>query len=237
MRRFLFETSFDEGQRAAPSPRAPEAAAAPAAPPAPAFTAEDIAAARALGHAEGELAGRTTAAADGDRRLATALEALGPQLQAALEARRQADEAVAKGAVELAMTVVRKMLPEAARRKGLAEIEAVVAECLATMAEEPRVVVRVADSQLDPMRLRVGEVTRTLGYDGAVVLLADPAMGPSDVRVDWADGGAERLTAHLWEEIDAILARHFARGTPHEPPPAQPEPASADPAGHVDVAS
>ncbi len=43
-------------------------------------------------------------------------------------------------------------------------------------------------------------------YEGKVVILGDADLGPSDCRIEWADGGIERDVRALWEEIDHVLA-------------------------------
>ncbi len=70
-------------------------------------------------------------------------------------------------------------------------------------------VIRIADALLDPLRERLDEVAAKAAFDGKVVLLADEALAPSDVRVEWADGGAERDTGRLWAEIDQVLERNL----------------------------
>ena len=45
------------------------------------------------------------------------------------------------------------------------------------------------------------------GFEGKIVLLAQSDLQAGDVRVEWADGGAERDIGLLWREIDAIVER------------------------------
>ncbi len=92
-----------------------------------------------------------------------------------------------------------------------------LARFLETMHAEPRVVVRLHDSLLDPLRERLEPVTAAAGYDGRIVLLADPGLAVGDCRVEWADGGIERDSERLWREVEAALARHAP--TPPQPAP------------------
>ncbi|MBX6322342.1 MAG: flagellar assembly protein FliH, partial [Rhodospirillaceae bacterium] len=68
--------------------------------------------------------------------------------------------------------------------------------------------VRLHDSLLDPLRERLDAVAAGAGFEGRIVILADPAMPVGDCRVEWADGGIERDTDRLWRDIEAALARH-----------------------------
>ncbi|MCA8909402.1 MAG: hypothetical protein KDA49_12755 [Rhodospirillaceae bacterium] len=242
MQKFLFETSFDpedirrakeaEARRKREAERAAAEAAAKAVvqpePELPHFSEDDVEAARAAGYAEGEDAGRAEALNGIERHLADMIEQIPGTLGALVTAQKQSDADLVEHAVGIAVTVGRKLFPELARRRGLVEIEAVVRDCLAEMIDEPRLVIRVSDEMLDMVRARLDTLVAESGFEGAIVCMADPAMGPSDCRVDWADGGAERLSSRLWEEVEATIGRFFdypgavpeVIGGPTDPEPA-----------------
>jgi flagellar assembly protein FliH len=115
-------------------------------------------------------------------------------------------------AIETALTIVRKLFPRLAKAHGMAEIEAVVGESLSRLRDEPRVVVRVADSLLDAVNERVKELAAKAGFEGRIVLIAQDDLQAGDIRVEWADGGAERDSGVLWHQIDDIIER--VMGTP-----------------------
>ncbi len=222
---FLFETSFDpedvrsqrEAELRAARDRVEAETRIETLPPPPSFTADDIAIARAAAYAEGEAAGAATTAQSIETRLVQALAQIGPQLTRLIEDQRQSDAALAEQAIQVALTITRKLLPELSRRRGLGEIEAVIRTCLQDMIEEPRIVIRVSDGLLDIMRARLQGMVESIGFAGSVVLLAEPSMGPADCRVEWADGGAERLSDRLWQEIDQAVARVLDYPTLAEP--------------------
>lgn len=218
--RFLFETSFDPEEIALREEAARRKAVQPAAPPAPTFTEKQLVEARAKARAEGEQAGLSTAMAGIESRLATLLEGLPGQIQAVMADRQAADAALQAQTVEVALAVAQKLLPELARRHGMVEVEAVIAAALAEMLDEPRLVVRVADSNLDALRGRMEALSAEAGYQGAIILLADPALGPSDCRIEWADGGTARLSSRLWQDIDQTIARSLKPNDPASPWPA-----------------
>ncbi|MCB9958582.1 MAG: hypothetical protein H6843_08280 [Rhodospirillaceae bacterium] len=223
VQKFLFETSFDpedirrakeaEARRKREAERAAAEAAAktvePPQPEGPQFSEDDVEDARAAGYAEGEQAGHQAALAGIEQRLAGMIEQIPGTLGGLIKAQKQSDADLVEHAVGIAVTVGRKLFPELARRRGLAEIEAVVRDCLEEMIDEPRLVIRVSDEMLDIVRARLDTLVAESGFEGAIVCMADPAMGPSDCRVDWADGGAERLSARLWEEVEATIGRFF----------------------------
>lgn len=220
--KFLFETSFDE-------PGAAEAGESNAAPRPSQFSHEDLARAREEGFAAGKEAGAQEAEQATERAIAQALGAIAQQLPAMAELQSGAIERQSRESIDLALTIIRKLFPRFARRHGLSEIESLVAECLGRLREEPRVVIRVADSLLDPVRERVTGIAAQCAYEGRIVLLSEDGLMPGDVRVEWADGGAERDSGQLWREIDQIIARVAVpartRPVPREPS----ESAEADP--------
>jgi len=204
--KFLFETSFDKEQ----SERAKAAAAAKAAaeqPPAPTFSEEELEAARQAAFAQGKAAGLTDAKGAQSERLAAAVEGLPALFSQLAEALAADAEALRRETLEAALTVVRKLFPQLARDHGLEEVHAVVDACLERLRDEPRMVIRCADADLDALREIVEQSAAQSGFEGKLVFLADERLAAGDLRVEWADGGAERDQAGLWKEIDAVIAR------------------------------
>ena len=205
--KFLFETSFDPG-----SPDAP--GGAKKAPP-PSFTEIDLVEAEDRARAEGRQSGLEEAKQGAEHLAAQALGVLGHEFG---ELRRQFDEAMARHerqTLEIAALALRKLFPELTRRHGLEEAEALVAQCLESLRTEPRVVIRTADSLHDALRGRLETLAQASGFEGQLMLLAEEGLGPSDLRVEWADGGAERDTGRLWSEIEVALGRALGHAPGH----------------------
>jgi flagellar assembly protein FliH len=205
-RKFQFDVSFDgvaqDGKGGiAPSPTEPR------------HSAKELAAARERAFAEGRAAGEAAARATIDHATAQALARIAEHAGVLLQAQAASDQRNTHAAVEVAAAMVRKLYPELARRSGLVEIEGALAHALETMRTEPRIVVRVCDALLDPLRDRLESITAATGYEGRVVLIADGAIAAGDCRVEWADGGVERDTGRLWREIQAALDRNTVATT------------------------
>ena len=205
--KFLFDTSFESEKAREAKARAAAEAEAANEPPAPTFSEEELGAARRNAFAEGKAAGLDEAERAQAKRVADIVAKL-PQHFEQLAAMIEAQDADRRrSALEAAVTVVRKLFPQLARDAGLEEIRAVVASCLDRLRDEPRLVIRSADEDLDALRDTVQDSAVRSGFEGKLVFLADENIAPGDVRVEWADGGAERHQADLWNEIDAIIAR------------------------------
>jgi flagellar assembly protein FliH len=216
--KFLFETSFDQVRPA------PKQAPAPT-PPEPSYTAADLAAAREEAFAAGKDAGATEARAGIEQTAADTLSAIERSLSTLLDARAEAGRSFTRAAIETATAMVRKLYPALARRHGLAEEEGVLCQCLEGLRDEPRLVVRVADDLLDALGERLEPLTRSLGFGGRVILLADDSIAPGDCRIEWADGGVERSGPALWTDIDAAIDRALAdHALADHPPSHEPKP-------------
>jgi flagellar assembly protein FliH len=201
--KFLFDTDFsstDEAARLAPRPDTRR------------FSAIEMDAAKAAARAEGVAAGRAEAEQQIARRVADACVAVGAQLGELMSVLAQQHEAQTRQSVAAATEIARRLLPSLGKREAIGEIEALIRDCLSRLHDEPRLVVRVADELLDPIRQNVDQLTAAAGYTGRVILFADPAIKPGDARVEWADGGAERDSAAIWREIDSAIQRFVEGG-------------------------
>ena len=58
---------------------------------------------------------------------------------------------------------------------------------------------------------------RTRGFEGRLVVLAEPDIGFGDCRVEWADGGVTRDRDKTEATIAEIVRRYIAARTPPEP--------------------
>jgi len=215
-RKYLFDLSFDQ-------PQGPVAVRFARTPPEPSFTRAELDAAAAAARQEGHQAGSAEASAAIQARLADATQALASDLASLVaradDIRRDAETS----ALELLRLVTAKAVPALARKAPVPELEAMVIDCLREAAEEPRIVLRVAPDLFDAMRERLDAIAQSHGFAGKFVLLADESIGPSDGRLEWADGGAERNAARLARELDAALERALLN------PISAPEPSREEP--------
>jgi flagellar assembly protein FliH len=203
--KFLFDRSFDLPDAPRNAPRKPPPPVAE-----PTFSKAELDAAREAGVAAGRAAALAEAAQSNETRVAGSLSSIALGLKVILAARGRYAEDAQRSALETLRAVLAKALPALCRKAPLAEIEAMVAECLREAFDEPRIVLRVTDSLFEAMQPRLEAVVAASGFAGRIVLLADETLGPGDARVEWADGGAERDTRRLTREIDEALARALA---------------------------
>ncbi|CAO3379485.1 FliH/SctL family protein [Azospirillum argentinense] len=202
----------------------------PPEPPPPVFGEADLAAARAAGFAEGETAGKSTGYGKGfvdgnnagrkdgyeqarveieatvQARIANALETVGNGVQHLLNEHYATSAQRSDQPVHITLAIVRKLMPELARRGGLMEVEGLVRACLTDLIDEPRLVVRVADDMVDAVREHLDQVIAARGFGAKLMVVGDSALTPGSCRIEWAEGGVERDTAGLLAQIERRMA-------------------------------
>lgn len=202
--KFLFDQSFDQTEAARP---AVGRKASPALPPEPTFSKAELDAAQAAGLEAGRIAALAEAAQAAETRAAEALAALAAGLSELLAARDSEAAAAQERAIEAMRDVLRKLAPALSRKAPLVELEEFITQCLRDAFDEPRLVLRIADSAFEAVQQRLAALTAATAFAGKVVLLADETLEQGDARVEWAEGGAERDARRLVHDIDGALAR------------------------------
>lgn len=201
---------------------------------------EQIEAVRAEAEQVGYERGRTEAQAAAtqgiEARSTLALEAIARDLGALLSGAEATAKSAQTEALTVAMAAVAKLMPEHAARGALTEIEGLIRETLAERSAEPRIVIRLPDALLDSLAERIETLSRKSGFEGRAVLLADPALGPADCLIEWANGGVERRPGALLTEVEGLVARATAPSPTPAAPTTSPQPRAAEPYAEPDPA-
>ena len=203
VRRFLFDTSFDLAKQAPPP--VVEEEPAPPEPVEPTFSAAELEAAKREGFEAGQQSGQAEARGSIEQSLALALQSTSEQLAELIALQREGTESRRAEAMEISLSALSALFPSLLESFGLAEIQTAIGQALKSLDEEPRVVVRVADEMIDPLRGQVAELSERNGFEGKLVLLPDATLGQGSVRIEWASGGAERDCTQTWQELQALV--------------------------------
>jgi len=193
--RFMFDLDFEDARNRADKPAEPT------------FTQDELNAARGVARAEGMDAGRAEAMRSIERRIGENLSQIAQRLAEAAALRDASLQEIERNAVALCTGLMRRLFPEFQRRHGSDEIEQLVRDSLRLMVDEPRVVVRLNDENLDKLQQRIKDAATMAGFAGKIVLVGDEQVAPGDCAIEWADGGTERNGDRLWAEIDAAIRR------------------------------
>jgi flagellar assembly protein FliH len=164
--------------------------------------------AKAVADARAETAAAVENAVAG--RAARALEAIAGQLREIAAAHADVVRQSREDALRLALAVAGKLAPALIRRQPAAEVEGAIAACLAQIQDEPRVVVRAAKPVVEVLKKSIDATAAAQGYAGRIVLLAEDGLSDADCRIEWAAGGAERMSEDIGARIAAAVERYLA---------------------------
>lgn len=197
---FLFDTSFD-----AKKVQKPATDDEPEAPPEPTFSAAELEDARQQGYQAGHKAALLEAASNIEREILQLLEQIREEFSTLAEAQSEANQQMMRDGAEVAVTVMRKLMPATVAEHGAAEVEALIADCLNHLIGHPRITVRVSPRHVADIEKRLDALLAECGFEGRFLVEEDDTLEQADCRLEWPGGGAERRVAQVWHEIDELL--------------------------------
>ena len=198
--KFLFDVDF-----AAPDKK--EKAATPA------EIAEMVAEAEARAYRAGYDAAQHEAKVESDRRVALALEEIAISIRAIAARVNGIENRMETEAVDVAVAVAKKLCAELMAREPLGEITALVSDCFSHLVATPHLVVRINDSLYDAARTQIERLAAHAGFEGRLVILAEPTIATGDCRIEWADGGVVLDRAATEAKINELVGRYTASRT------------------------
>ncbi len=196
--KFLFDTDFS-----APDRSRERAATA-------AEVAQKVAAAEARAYRDGFDAGQREAKAESDRRGALALEEIKIAMQAIASRYAGIETRMETEAVDVAVAVARKLCSALIAAEPLGEITGLVADCFSHLVATPHLVVRINDQLYDAAHQRIEHLAKASGFQGRLVVLAEPEIATGDCRIEWADGGVVLERAAIEAKIEELVGRYVA---------------------------
>ena len=198
MKKFLFDKNdFDN-------------VAEEAVPVAETYTAEQLELARSQAYAQGKADGLKDAKMSAEELQQRALNNIAAAAEKLLKEEDRRDIDSMAGTAKLALKVTRKLLPRFSQRFSLEEIEHVILTAVETRRDEPRIAITVNGGHLEALKRNIEDLAAAKGFAGKLIIIADDNLAPTDVRVEWADGGAERLYDRLYAQIESEFTKAVA---------------------------
>jgi flagellar assembly protein FliH len=198
--RFLFDVDFAAGSEGKPTE--------------PTITLAEhavmLAEAETAAHRRGYAEARADAEAEAERHVAAGLECIAVALGGASDALKAIEARLECEAVEVAVAVARKLAPTLIGREPFAEISALASDCFRELIASPHIAVRVNDALYAATREKLDAIARARGYEGRLVVLAEPGIAMGDCRIEWADGGVNRDSAAADTAIGEAVARYVS---------------------------
>ena len=113
-------------------------------------------------------------------------------------------------AVEVAVAVARKLCADLVAAEPLGEVVALVKDCFSHLVATPHLVVRINDALYDAAREKIERLAKQSGFEGRLVILAEPEIATGDCRIEWADGGVVLERGAIMAKIDEMVGRYIA---------------------------
>lgn len=172
--------------------------------------AAKVAEAEARAYRAGYEAAQREAKAESDRRSALALEEIGIAIKGIASRFGGIETRMETEAVDVAVAVARKLCEELVSREPITEIMALVSDCFSHLVATPHLVVRINDQLYEAAREKIERLASQSGFEGRLVILAEPAIATGDCRIEWADGGVVLERATIEAKISELVGRYMA---------------------------
>ena len=112
--------------------------------------------------------------------------------------------------VDVAVAVARKLCADLVAAEPLGEIMALVKDCFSHLVATPHLVVRINDALYDSAREKIERLAKQSGFEGRLVILAEPEIATGDCRIEWADGGVVLERGAIVAKVDELVGRYIA---------------------------
>jgi flagellar assembly protein FliH len=182
--------------------------------PTAADIAQKVANAEAKAYRDGFDAAQREAKVESDRRAALALEEIGIAIKGIAQRFAGIENRMETEAVDVAVAVARKLCSELIAAEPLAEITGLVSDCFSHLVSTPHLVVRISDSLYEEARERIEKLAKQSGFEGRLVILAEPSIATGDCKIEWADGGVVLERAAIEAKINELVGRYMASRGP-----------------------
>jgi flagellar assembly protein FliH len=179
-------------------------------PATPSEIAQKMAAAEARAYRDGYDAAQREAKAESDRRTALALEEINVAIKGIATRFSGIETRMETEAVDIAVAVARKLCSALIANEPLGEITGLVSDCFSHLVSTPHLVVRINDSLYEVTRERIERLAKQSGFEGRLVILAEPEIVTGDCRIEWADGGVVLERAAIEAKINELVGRYMA---------------------------
>jgi flagellar assembly protein FliH len=173
------------------------------------LTTEEIDTMCARARAEGAKAGQVRAT----ETVAQNIDALVEAVRTLLDRSHAEIETVREDAVTLGFAAAKKIAPAALNALPAGDVEMALREAMHQAIGEPRLTLRASPRVVEALQDKIAEIASQEGYEGRVLISADPNILGADCRIEWRGGGAERSEAAIEAALDALIQKRFSQQT------------------------
>lgn len=176
----------------------------------PADVAVMVANAESRAYRAGYDAAQQEAKVQSDRRNALALEQIGVSIASIARGIQSAEQRIETESVDVAIAIARKLCGELLATEPLAEIMTLIRDCFKNLVATPHIVIRINDELFAEANERIERLAQQNGFQGKLVILAEPDIASGDCRIEWADGGVCLERSATEAKINELVGRYMS---------------------------
>jgi flagellar assembly protein FliH len=166
--------------------------------------------AHARGYTEGLATGERNATAIAAQGLAAAASVLAERAAALLAKSDTARLDAERTAIDLAAGIARKLAVGLLAQQPTAELEALLVDCLTSLAAVPHLVIRCHPDLVARLQEIAAARVAASGFTGRLIVMGEPEIALGDGRIEWAEGGLVRDAAAVWADIEICITAYLA---------------------------
>jgi flagellar assembly protein FliH len=147
-----------------------------------------------------------------------AIEALGQAADRASAVLREAlsqshgeIEKVREEACKFALAIARKLATAAVTHLPALDVEHALREAMHQAIGEPRIVLRANPAVIEVLATRTEAIAHEEGFEGRLIVHAEPSLKDADCRIEWRGGGAERNQTAIEHALAELVTRRFTQ--------------------------
>lgn len=118
----------------------------------------------------------------------------------AMENKREVEKHIC--ALDIALKIINKTVPSLAKDKAIEEIEENIKANLNIRKDEKIINIYVPEEHLEQLTQRINDIIQKNGFSNQLNILADPGLASTDCRMEWVNGGTEKIFNNLLENIE-----------------------------------
>lgn len=195
-RKFLFDLhDFDDRHKEVEPEEPPP-------PPPPVFSEEELERARKDAYQQGYKAAMTEADNSRERRVADLLEVISREFSTLFAAEDLRNAQFEAESIRLTLATFQRLFPAMDKKYGLEEIKSVITDVLENQREQTEMRLDVMPDYVEDIQNYVQRVLRQSNIGGICNVAGNNSCGPGDCRLTWEQGGAQRDSRQLAENIE-----------------------------------
>lgn len=124
-------------------------------------------------------------------------------------------EKILQNCLLVATTAIKKIFPHIAEKHGLAEITVLLKKYLPLITNQEKITIKVNPKQKPEIDSKISELTKQANFEGSVNVIEETAVLAGDCQVIWDNGGVDKNTQKIIDELDKIIQNMINKPTAH----------------------